>query len=256
MAVDYEKAFNRLDHAKCIEALEELGGRAEYIAMVKAFLFNRKMTVKVGDSYSDPKTVNGGAPKGSILGCFLFCATINILFGVTPGNTGVDENIDHDSSGMIEPPSPIHRLSSAPHNLETDESDSDNEITHFFRWSNPRQINDTLDASFVPADLSDSDRIMAEPVVKSYIDDFNVIESLDENTRMSHYTTNWSTAKIHAPGCGGIFENLSTASSDLGMKINPNKTQTLCISTAAATNTNSFFKFENKRYKAGTNLKS
>ena len=79
MAVDFEKAFNRMDHNACISALRSLGGSPMDVGLVGAFLHNRHMSVRINDTHSLPKHVPGGAPQGSILACFLFCATIESL---------------------------------------------------------------------------------------------------------------------------------------------------------------------------------
>ena len=47
--------------------------------MVAAFLRNRLMRVKVGEHYSNPRLVPGGAPQGSVLGSFLFCVATDAL---------------------------------------------------------------------------------------------------------------------------------------------------------------------------------
>ena len=77
MSIDFEKAFNRMDHNQCLNALSNLGARAEDVELVACFLRGRTMQVRVGTSFSDPREVPGGSPQGSILGNFLFCATSN-----------------------------------------------------------------------------------------------------------------------------------------------------------------------------------
>ena len=47
--------------------------------MVSAFLYGRTMRVHVGSAMSDPRTVPGGSPQGSILGNFLFCVATREL---------------------------------------------------------------------------------------------------------------------------------------------------------------------------------
>ena len=47
------------------------------------------MSVKIGESRSDPRPVPGGSPQGSIMGNYLFCITTNDLtqnvdYGVAP----------------------------------------------------------------------------------------------------------------------------------------------------------------------------
>lgn len=81
MAVDFEKAFNRMDHGECLESLGELGASPGSLALVQAFLHGRHMSVN--SCMSAPKLVAGGSPQGSILGGYLFGATINSMLCTT-----------------------------------------------------------------------------------------------------------------------------------------------------------------------------
>ena len=250
MAVDYEKAFNRLDHGKCLDALRELGGQEGYIALVNAFLFDRKMTVKIGSDYSDPLPVNGGSPQGSILGCFLFCATINKLLAVKPTTTApISDQSDSESVASLSPVRPP---------IQSDDS-SDEDVATFFRWFRPRQINDTIESQHLnnsaARNLLEIDSRMEDPAVMGYIDDFNVIERLDERLKVTHHTTNRTQSSLHAPLSDNIFATLGELSGDLGMKINPTKTQVLCISSAANMDTNSFIRVEGRKIHGGKELK-
>ena len=79
MSVDYEKVFYRMDHSKCLQALWGLGANSESVGLVHAFLNVQKMSVKINDMKSKPRTAPGGSPQGSILANFLFCAMTNGL---------------------------------------------------------------------------------------------------------------------------------------------------------------------------------
>ena len=76
-SIDYSKAFNRLDFGHCLSSLANKGASTELIAIVASFLTSRTMSVKVGQELSRPRIVLGGVPQGSILGVFLFNATID-----------------------------------------------------------------------------------------------------------------------------------------------------------------------------------
>ena len=85
LGVDYEKAFNRMDHAECLRSLRRLGASAGSIALVRAFLENREMTISIGDARAEPVKIRRGSPQGSILGCLLYCVTTQ---GLTEGLRG------------------------------------------------------------------------------------------------------------------------------------------------------------------------
>ena len=77
ISIDFEKAFNRMDHEECLIALADMGAEMEAIDWVAAFLYGRNMKVKIDNEFSTPRSVPGGSPQGSILGNFLFCCTTN-----------------------------------------------------------------------------------------------------------------------------------------------------------------------------------
>ena len=76
LGVDYEKAFNRMEHATCLRQLERLGASRGSISLVRAFLENRQMTITVnGVKARSPVRIQRGSPQGSVLGCLLYCVT-------------------------------------------------------------------------------------------------------------------------------------------------------------------------------------
>ena len=68
-----------MGYQECLEALSRNGASTPVLELVATFLTDREMMVKVGSVLSKPKKVNGGCPQGSILGVFLFNATIDDL---------------------------------------------------------------------------------------------------------------------------------------------------------------------------------
>ena len=113
-SIDYAKAFNRLDFGQCLRALADKGGSSEIISIIASFLTGRTMSVKVGQAMSNPRIVLGGVPQGSILGVFLFNATIDSFEASsddvanyrTIGGTGDSNYPPHDPSldVPVEPP--------------------------------------------------------------------------------------------------------------------------------------------------------
>ena len=79
LSIDFSKAFNRMDHSECIKALVEAGVDEGWTRVVQAFLHGRTMSVHINDTISTKRRVPGGAPQGSVLGCYLFCATTDRL---------------------------------------------------------------------------------------------------------------------------------------------------------------------------------
>ena len=91
-AIDFSKAFNRLDHEKCLESFAKKGASNQVLGLLSSFLSGRLMAVRMGETLSQYKPVNAGAPQGSVLGCYLF-------------NVGVDdleENFEQADSGTQE----------------------------------------------------------------------------------------------------------------------------------------------------------
>ena len=75
LGVDYEKAFNRMEHSKCLEQLRRLGASDGSLSLVRAFLEDRRMTITIGEHKAEPVNIQRGSPQGSVLGCLLYCAT-------------------------------------------------------------------------------------------------------------------------------------------------------------------------------------
>ena len=102
LGVDYEKAFNRMDHLVCLNQLRKLGASNGSIALVRAFLEDRQMTINIDGQKATPIPIKKGSPQGSVLGCLLYCVTTQSL---TSGLRGDDyvRYFPQDPDGNFEP---------------------------------------------------------------------------------------------------------------------------------------------------------
>ena len=95
-SIDYAKAFNRVDFTHCLRSLKAKGVCTEILRIVASFLTNRKMTIKIGNSFSSLSTVMGGVPQGSLLGVMLFHLSIDNFEAYSPDVVGYGPaNLDH-----------------------------------------------------------------------------------------------------------------------------------------------------------------
>ena len=79
VSVDFAKAFNTMGHGSCLKAFKSKGASDHSVAMIAAFLRNRRMKFKVGETMSDERLVKGGSPQGTLLGNILFIITTDDL---------------------------------------------------------------------------------------------------------------------------------------------------------------------------------
>ena len=87
--VDFQKAFNRINHNIVIAKLSDMGVPGWLLKIVVAFLTKRKMQVRYKGQKSSIKDLSGGGPQGTLLGLLLFIILINdVGFDVQHNNLG------------------------------------------------------------------------------------------------------------------------------------------------------------------------
>ena len=81
-SIDYAMAFNCLDFSHCLGALADNGASSEVIGVIVSVLTSITMAVNVGQVLLKSRIVLGGVSQGSILGVYLFNATMDAFEAV------------------------------------------------------------------------------------------------------------------------------------------------------------------------------
>ena len=204
-SIDYSKAFNRLDFACCLKSLKAKGVSSQLLKIIASFLTGRRMTVKVGNSYSRPRSVEGGVPQGSLLGVLLFNATIDSFEAFSP---------DIESYG---PP------------LEDALA--------------PNQEDFPPEAPNIPPILQRDHKHLPtfaeSPLqVLKYVDD-NIINEKINFDKIP--TDGFSTRTYHATRTQNAFQHIVVRAEHCGMKVNTLKTNCMLISDLKSYEPKSFF---------------
>lgn len=217
--------------------------------MIRAFLTDRAMSVRVNSTLSAPLHVQGGSPQGSVLGSRLFCIVIDqmqdcvtneVHTDVTPDmqHNGLDVSTDNDTIEERQNLSPIERPD--PHDLELESDwDGTDVVAGDFLYFRPRnRIEDTqLSIRYDQRELNEyfgipqgwTERPLA---VKMYVDDMNSVEKVSYMNAVSVVSTGKRILIVHSPKTQLFFENVSVRALEIGMRVNQAKTQLLCISAS------------------------
>ena len=272
LSIDFEKAFNRLDHRACINALEKKGASKRSTNLVNAFLYGRTMSIKVSQDVSSTKrTVPGGSPQGSILANYLFCATTDDLDNDETNETisfeANGENFTDSNSSEGGPNSMLPRLpaplapigTSTPtargqfvrfkppgnlgRNLESSySSSSDSDSTRpFVRFNRPFVLQTSSEESDVEEEVAMRDEYIGpvprwteeEIKIQKYIDDFSAVEKIANSKCRTIFSTDRPCLLGWAIKSAGLFGQMSGRSEAKGMRINANKTQMLCVTASS-----------------------
>ena len=256
-SVDYSKAFNRMSYQYCLKSLHKKGASPAIIHLVATFLTNRTMTVKVDGTHSEPREIWGGCPQGSILGVYLFNATIDDLeegcqdleeslpmetidgrSGRADEDTSSDEEHDgHERSDMAAstpfkqanmskdwPSSPVLGPGSRKKKITRRLDDTHGQI------SLPEEPNARTEARW---------RFTLATLLR-YIDDgFTLTRENFENSLGMRVNGVLHRVK-HAVQAQNVFRHLVRRAEEIGMVVNSTKTAMICISDAQAYEADAF----------------
>ena len=217
LGVDFEKAFNRLDHNECLKQLKELGAADATISLVRSFLTRRSMRVRIGNHLSNPKSLKGGSPQGSILGCLLYCLATQQIKArrAAGGNEQVPRQHHPDSpearTSLTPTPSPpgmalLGQLEASP------DSTNDGSL------EGPDDSQDVV--------LTTGSGI----TTFKYIDDTTTVEAVEPGRGIRHITTATPEEVVPAPHTEASLNGIAEKAAEIGMVVNCAKTQLLCVS--------------------------
>ena len=251
-ALDFSIAFNRLDHTLCLESFASKGASTEVLALLASFLTGRNMTVRVGNDASKPRCVNAGAPKGSVLGCYLFNIGIDSLeedFQPTNGllqRNAVEETLSRtDDFPVASTPSRVR-----PSTVDAAESPIANRQHNNFKIL-PRVAN------IPPWIRKPKDPVFKEGRLKTYkyVDDelnTSVINMRKASLLMQDGVFFKEVTDLRTEG---ILQHISDRARLSGMKINALKTNLMCVSAAYSFRPRVSVTLDNQKIDGRDNLK-
>ena len=250
MSIDFSKAFNRLDHQACLEKLVKKNASNQTVAFVAAFLNERQMCVRSKNYTSKKRLVKGGSPQGTKLGNLLFCFAIDDIteFDTPEPCSEQDPATDQDSPERAFPPEYRPIFASTPTTRDFD--DSFNPNPYGFR-KKKNVMNDT--APFLP--LPQTEYASNNTWEIGYIDDLNVGEALKVNDGIAHITVSKEVREIRAAGCEEMYCTIEKNGGKVGLKINPDKTQLLCITPNNSIQVKSFISLNERKVESKSSLK-
>ena len=266
-AIDYAKAFNRMQFQECLRALVRHGASVEIVRLIAMFLTDRHMSVRVGSSWSATRRVNGGVPQGSILGVLLFNITTDNLedsedaIGL-PSTEGVEGPPLTSSSSSEDSVISADWAEDFAHSTpSTVEVDFEPNVTPFRRGTEgfvfldkARNVRRALETNNITMlrDKTIPDEPNPVTSVHKYIDDSLSDSKLDfENVLLK----NGQKLK-HAVGAQNVFRRTIRNAELIGMKANTEKTRLLCVSDAISFKAGAFFySIEGTKLTSGDELK-
>ena len=229
LGIDYEKAFNRLDHGECLRQLRRLGASEASIGIVRAFLTGRKMRVKVGTSFSSLRALLGGSPQGSILGCLLYCLTTQQINAELPARRVQPR----ERAGLVAPvePSPSNadgHADVAEPGMMILERGLSQDLTNSSESVDDGRYDDTPMPLPAPSPQPTPD--LPRITMVKYVDDTTTVEVVSKEETEKHFTTGTTTELVPSILTSGTLLGIVEKSETIGMRVNCRKTQMTVVS--------------------------
>ena len=232
LGVDFEKAFNRMDHGHCIWKLKRLGASEESLRLVKFFLSDRKMSLTLQGKHCGTRDIIRGSPQGSVLGCLLYCITTQHLTEraavreyanrEVPPTSNAPTLVRFDDDGADVP---LNVRQPATYRFfpgSGSEGDTDEEINFWDRST-------SRDAASSSSD-DEGAGLLDEDAAFKYIDDTTKFSAVSLSEAIRHVTTGPTKEVVWPVALERGLHEMKTKAEDIGMRINVRKTQLLCIS--------------------------
>ena len=254
-AIDYAKAFNRMSFQHCLKAFADHGASNQIIGLIATFLTDRSMSVRVGSSWSQPRSVNGGVPQGSILGVLLFNMTTDRLEDeqaipparnhsppASPPSSSLSDSSESSSEEGREHPDHMSTpVRQQPH------ADFEPGITPFRTTGGSRFVflasaRNTFDRTVLrDRTLPDEPNPVTSAVWRDrppdkhkYVDDGIIDTRIDMENVLAVPDPDGGlpTKDKHAIAAQNMFRRVVYNAEGIGMRVNTSKTSQICISDA------------------------
>ena len=248
-SIDYAKAFNRMSFQHCLTALAKKGASTPLLRLVATFLTNRTMTVKVGQTLSNKRPVQGGCPQGSILGVFLFNCTIDdlesgcqdvkdsLVYNPVASDNSCDSSLDD-----VELPTlgNAHTVCSTPTRSNGDRPTATESPILGLHQGPRRQQMRPLELSFeARQDVPDEVNHWTEAkwqaslaALLRFVDDGFTLAKVNFENSVGYSVNGVQYRVKHAIQSQNIFRHMVREAEHIGMKVNTNKTAMTCVSDA------------------------
>ena len=80
--MDYQKAFDVIDHGILYRKLEAYGIRGNALGLISSYLKNRRQYVRMKQTLFNEQIMNSGVPQGSNIGPLLFLLFVNDMINI------------------------------------------------------------------------------------------------------------------------------------------------------------------------------
>ena len=232
LGVDFQKAFNRMEYKACLDQLEKLGASPGSLCLVRSFLEDRRMTIRIGSARSTPRRILRGSPQGSVIGCMLYCVTTQNL-----GDPRADTRRGQPS--MV-PPAPGPCAAIIPvAGLPRIPTSRGSPLSFFAQDVGDDPVRNgpavELDAEL---DLAAENTVITVPTPPlngnigsfCYVDDTTLLHKVPLSSAIRHCTTGPTIEMLDLSELETRFIDLIRNAEEIGMKINCAKTQLLVLS--------------------------
>ena len=248
-----------------VVALANKGCTNQSIRLVYNFLRGRQMHIREGVRLSNLREVNGGSPQGTKLGNFLFCVTLETL------DTQSEPTADLDSLSLF-------NLDATPvqpniHEMNDSISTIDEAVPQEYRRGEislnlTSEINENIKSRY--SGLRNKKNVLRDTVFEDsvklhgrdlnnwslmYIDDLNIGEVHAMEKAKSLFSQLKEKRTVHATHCEERLETIEQNASGIGMRINTQKTQLLCVSDTRFCDTQSYINTKEGRVNSVKQMK-
>ena len=249
ISLDYSMAFNRMPHDHCLKNLAKEGASNQTLRMVWGFLSNRSMKIKYSGQFSMPRPTPGGAPQGTKSGGFLFSIAADKLGLEGREDQAIDTESNFDMSvvedeGETMDESRFDRTENFSVNLGPYDRRHKRVINPLDETA-PHSLTQVWSAPMIEEAVGVPPRWKKQPTKSyKYVDDQTVLEVSPITSAVSSIGRGKEEKYIHASDLSEEYMLIENGANKIGMKLNLQKTQILCISDAKNFEVSSFLRIK------------